>query len=248
MQTPSTKADDDRLRALEISQKKMRWLTVGLFLTTILLAGETVRGGRSGKTIEAESFVVRDKAGHVRGRFGLAGDGLPELMMFDEKGDLQVALHVYADDCSSLTFNSRNQTRVQLDSTSEGSASFRMFDKSTQSHATMFMWGDGRTGLAFDHSKESVLMGISPTQSAGIQVTDREGNQTGTLGGKSINAQTLGLVDYGGILGEQNVDQSFGPPQPVHSYLQEAAKDAIIPGGRPYREPATQSEARGASQ
>ena len=188
---------EERFKELERRQKRTSWYLAALFLGTVVLGGESVLSQKRGKIVEAQEFVVKDRTGKVRGRLGLAPGGLPRLVLIDEQGRTQVALEIYSDHNSALSFNDRGQTRIHLDASGDGSATLRMFDRASQSHATMFMWNDGRTGLAFDHFQESVVLGLSPTSVSGLRVTDFEGNDTGSLGGADFSAKAMGFTAFG---------------------------------------------------
>ena len=188
---------EERFKALDRRQKRTSWYLAALFLGTVALGGEALLSQRRAKIVEAEEFVVKDRSGKVRGRLGLAPGGLPRLVLIDDQGRTQVALEIYADNNSALSFNDRGQTRIHLDASGDGAATLRMYDRGSQSHATMFMWKDGRTGLAFDHNKESVVLGLSPTSASGLRVTDLEGNDTGSLGDEEFNAKELGFTAFG---------------------------------------------------
>lgn len=179
---------------LERSQRRIRLFAAAMSVVTILLAGETLRlASGHARTIEAEQFVVKDSAGKVRARLGVREDGLPELVLLDRRGAVQVALHIYSDDAAALAFIDRDQTRVQLDSSGNGSASLRFADKSGQGRSTLFLSPDGTSGLNIEHNQASVLVGVKPGEHSGLLVTDARGREAGRVGSTDLTPSLLGF-------------------------------------------------------
>ena len=78
---------EGRLRRLERQNRRLRLV---LYSGLIALAGAVVMAQtRPARTVEAQSFVVRDGAGNVRGVLGLNEEGTPRLAMYQAAQDIE---------------------------------------------------------------------------------------------------------------------------------------------------------------
>ncbi|MDX2039456.1 MAG: hypothetical protein SFX72_22625 [Isosphaeraceae bacterium] len=195
MQSPQTEqcTVEERIERLEAASRRLRAWTGILSLTVVLLGGEALRAGGRAKQVVAEEFLVKDGSGVVRGRFGLRPDGLPEMAIHDEKGQLRAALHMYCDRGAALTFNDHGDTPLNLESPGDGSVAIRMRDGGGRTSSTLFMSSTGTAGLSFDHEKSSVLLGVNPNLHEGVVVTDDEGRERGRLGSNGLDARSMGV-------------------------------------------------------
>ena len=77
---------------VEKLENQNRWLKRA-GLTLLLLPAAVLLMGQTGptRTIEAQSFVLKDSAGHVRAALAML-DAHPTLRLFDAKGKIRIAL------------------------------------------------------------------------------------------------------------------------------------------------------------
>jgi hypothetical protein len=103
---------------------------------------------RPGRTLVAGGLEIRDAEGRLRGTFGLDHYELPGLKLYDQRGGEQVTLAIPSDDTSALYFLDRGRPRVMLESSIEGTASFRLVDKDAKDRAVMTLAPDGTPRMA----------------------------------------------------------------------------------------------------
>jgi hypothetical protein len=195
----------ERLDGLERDNRRLRFLaalTLGVaFLTSA--AGLLLRGPAK-RTIDAEKLVIRDKAGRIRGTFGLAADGLPGLILFDERGNEQIVLNVPSDGNSSLTFSDKGDARLMLNSSFDGSSSLRFMDKHEQSTSTMFMGQDSTAGLMMMNGKQGLTMGVQSDGRSAVFTTGQDGLENGRVGAPDVSAGSLGFGPTPGLTAGPN--------------------------------------------
>ena len=90
---------DVQKRIESLERERWLYLALGLFGALAGLAGAGMavfKGGPSGSTISAQSFVVRDTAGKTRGTFGLNQAGEPFLTLYSATNTPQAEMSVGA--------------------------------------------------------------------------------------------------------------------------------------------------------
>lgn len=139
----------DRLEGMETEVRRLRILAAVLIAATLALgANAALSRPRPGRTLVASSLEIRDADGRLRGTFGLDYSGLPGVKLYDQRGSEQVTLAIPSDDTSALYFLDRGRPRVMLESSIEGTASFRLVDKDTNDRAVMTLAPDGTPRMA----------------------------------------------------------------------------------------------------
>ena len=78
---------EGRLARLERQNRRLRLMVYGGLIA--IAGGVLTAQTRSVQTVEAERFVVRDGAGHVRAVLGLDAEGLPRLAMYQAAQDIE---------------------------------------------------------------------------------------------------------------------------------------------------------------
>lgn len=139
----------DRLDGMEAEVRRLRGLAAVLIVATFALgANAALSRPRPGRAIVAGGLEIRDTDGRLRGTFGLDHHGLPGMKLYDQRGLEQVTLAIPSDDASALYFLDRGWPRVALESSIEGTASFRLVDKDLKDRAVMTLAPDGTPRMA----------------------------------------------------------------------------------------------------
>jgi hypothetical protein len=148
----------ERLDGMAAEVRRLRRLAAALVAAMLALIGYAAYSRpRPGRAVVAGSVEIRDKDGRLRGTFGVDRDGLPGLRLYDQRGLEQVALAIPTDDFSALYFQARGSLRVALESSIEGTASFRLVDKDARPRATMSLAQDGTPRIAVDDVAAQVV-------------------------------------------------------------------------------------------
>ena len=95
MDQPSLESLSHRLGRLE--QENRRLKLAGLLGLTLLASVFLMGQARAPATIQAQEFVIVDRAGTSFGRFGMGEDGLPILTMRGKDDTIRVLVSVYDD-------------------------------------------------------------------------------------------------------------------------------------------------------
>jgi hypothetical protein len=165
-----------RVELLEREKRQVCWLLgiVGVVVVALLAGTGFVRNGRK---LEAEQVVLRDRAGQVRAQLAVAEDGTPELVMLDNQGRRQVAVHGSAHTAGGLELYDHGQVRMSLWSGEDGAAGLNLYDRSSRSASTMYMLQDGTTGLGFGNRELGMELATQPGGIAGFVVADGTGKE-----------------------------------------------------------------------
>src|SRR4051794_30327323 len=81
--------DTTEIRLARLERECRQWRRRGVIAVLIGALVAVIGGARKAdepKTVEAERFVVRDKAGKVRAEMGLDSEGLPQIRLSDKDG------------------------------------------------------------------------------------------------------------------------------------------------------------------
>ncbi|HEY2159626.1 MAG TPA: hypothetical protein VGH33_28640 [Isosphaeraceae bacterium] len=157
----------DRLDGLETEVRRLRLLAAVLIVATLALGGNAALSRpRPGRTLVAGGLEIRDAEGRLRGTFGLDHYQLPGLKLYDQRGGEQVTLAIPSDDTSALYFFDRGWPRVALESSIEGTASFRLVDKEAKDRAVMTLAPDGTPTMAVADRPEGLARESAETATA----------------------------------------------------------------------------------
>lgn len=96
-----------------------------IFLFGIALPGQS-------PTVEAETFIVKDKEGKIRAVLGLTDStGEPGLVLYDHDGNANVLVHLGPDGSPELSFYDKDRVRVAL-TVRDSQARLELFDRANQ--------------------------------------------------------------------------------------------------------------------
>jgi hypothetical protein len=106
------------------------------------------------KVVEAERFVLRDKAGKIRADLSISAEDLVGLVLFDREEKQRVGMAVYPD----------------------RTASFKLFSDSEGTRMSMFMTKDGSGATYFYHEeKPKVVVGMNSDGTPTLDLSDKDG-------------------------------------------------------------------------
>jgi hypothetical protein len=153
-------AATERIDRLERDNRRL----IGLVMVTIIGALALVVEGsgmvRPRKTVEAQSFVLRDTAGMMRAELSLKPDMAPQLVLYDPNGLQQIALDTHARYPSTLTLFGKGQMRAQLLAAEDGTSYLKFLNRDGEDVSTMYLYPDNSTGLTFTNGARSVRLAL----------------------------------------------------------------------------------------
>ena len=174
-----------RLEALERDNRRLRRYSatafvglavlLGLIVALVWLSGRQGAPGTVADQVAARQFVLRDKAGAIRGGWGLGDDGAVRLVLQDPAGRPRVKVSVLQDGTAGLSF---------ADSGGRARAVFALLPDQT-----------GSVAFADDAGKTRSVLGISADGSANIVFADRAGSTRAGLGVDGAGHSTFTLAD-----------------------------------------------------
>jgi hypothetical protein len=108
-----------------------------------------------GDVVQARSFALRDAKGRLRGVFGMATDGSPQLALQDESGHPRLRLIVLSD----------------------GSPGLALIDQQGRSRAALGLLPDETITLAFADRQgiSRAVLGLTARQAASLALADSDG-------------------------------------------------------------------------
>lgn len=149
-------------------------------LLTVGLVGQAPRA--SGRVLEAESLILRDKAGVARAKLEMKGNNSVALELADAKGRMHVRLGVRAD----------------------GHSSVELFDEdAVGAQATLSMGVDGRSDLTLMSRQKENMASLSLGSSGGrpqMFLASVDIERSATLGVNSEGRAGLWLSGVGGAV------------------------------------------------
>ena len=102
----------------------------GAVLIMIFLLGTTLPG--QGPTVEAETFIVKDKEGKIRAALGLTdSSGEPGFVLYDNEGNANVLVNLGTDGSPGLAFYEHDRVRVAL-TVRDSRARLEIFDRANR--------------------------------------------------------------------------------------------------------------------
>jgi len=100
---------------------------VAVGIAAVVLMGQA---RNSGKVVEAERFVVRDRGGRSRAVLGVVAGDVPFLRLYDQNGTDRAALTTAADGAPVLSLGYRDATaRATLAVLADGTSALILYDK-----------------------------------------------------------------------------------------------------------------------
>lgn len=177
-QVTESQAVEERLDRLEQENHRLKraGAVLGLGVAALILMGQALPQGR---TVEAESFIVRDSRGQVRALLTAPPDGTVGLFICDPAGVLRASLRVLADGTPGLLLSDQvGQARTLLNVQGDGVGGLLLYDRSVRPRAWLSILADGTGGLAlFDEGRESrAWLRQTADGSPGLTLWDASGN------------------------------------------------------------------------
>lgn len=136
---------------------KLVGTTLVIGLAAIVVMGQAMPS-RPAKAVEAESFIIRDASGKIRGAVGIADDGSVGIGLDDSKGIQRITVDVAANDTPG----------------------FDLYDASGRVRATLAVGPNGTPGLGFydEAGKLRASFDIPATTTPGLGFYDAKGKGT----------------------------------------------------------------------
>jgi hypothetical protein len=163
-----------RLDRMEVECRRWRRGAIaGAVLGVVgLLIGASSR--EDPKTVDAERFLLRDKAGEIRAAWAVQEDGSPIFELFDEQGRSAVAFgyHKGLGDRPSLVFYNGEQADLAVGYGDEDSVGLNIYDKNGIRTSVSVMQKSGNAGaFVYDRRgklRSSVAVSSDDTPSVGL--------------------------------------------------------------------------------
>lgn len=178
MDTGKIEALVSRMDRLESQNRILKHIVGALGIALVALAFTGSHFGRHAKQLEAEAFMLRDASGKARASLAFQ-EGEPALVMLDNKGREQIALRSNFDRSSTLDLSSRGRVRLSLNSSSVGASALQMFDEKHSLVSALYAWPQGVSGLALNHGRAGMQMGVQPDGTARLAFSDSTGHLRG---------------------------------------------------------------------
>jgi hypothetical protein len=166
-------------------EREKRQLISVLIVVCLVSVGVFTQSARQWKragVVEAEQFLVRDKAGTVRAKLALNPDGAPQLTMLDERGRYQVIVRGNSDSTSTLYLFEGGKSRVIMSADWNGHSALNFVDRENRGNTGLYMCSDGVMGLTMRHGNQATEMSVKPNGKSGVRVQDTDGREVARLG------------------------------------------------------------------
>lgn len=142
----------------------------GAVLTMIFLLGTALPG--QSPTVEAETFIVKDKEGKIRAVLGLTdSSGKPGLVLYDHEGNANVLVHLGTDGSPGLAFYEKDRVRVAL-TVRDSQARLELFDRANRAR---------------------LELGLSEDDAVSVKLRDQHGNLRAVLGDLELSPRFKSL-------------------------------------------------------
>jgi hypothetical protein len=130
--------------------------------------------------VQAQQFVLRDGAGHVRAVLGPTAEGGSRFSMQDRNGRDRLRITLLADGSPGMSFaDTEGRSRAVLAFLPDETANLVFADPTGRTRAVFGLMPDGSTTLVFaDRAGETrVGIGVDHEGGAGLTVFERDGSQ-----------------------------------------------------------------------
>jgi len=144
-----------RLDHLERENQRLKKLGgAGLALFSLFLL---IGAGASGqRTIEAESFIVKDPSGKVRAVLGTADPyNAPGLVMYDQEGHPNILLHLTGDGDPGLWLYEKDTVRATMNAVGDR-VHMQLYDTENRPRAVVTIRKDGTPSIELYDQDENV--------------------------------------------------------------------------------------------
>lgn len=190
-----------RLDRLERENRRLKLLGALALLgvAALILMGQTAPTSVA-NTLEAERFVLRDGAGHVRGTFGLRADGTAALALTDDTQQDRVVLSVTAPGLPGLDLSDRSGPRAGLYVRADGTAQLSLLDQSDRPRVEIKAHGDGRPSLALldQNTRLRSMLALTAEGATGLTLYDLNGRRRTAIRTEPAGAPAVWLYDGDG--------------------------------------------------
>ncbi len=139
---------------------KLVGTTLIIGFAAIVVMGQTMPS-RPAKTVEAESFIIRDASGKIRGGVGIADDGSVGMNLNDAKGNTRITLDVAANDTPGLDlYDASGRVRTTLAVGPKGTPGLGFYDETGKLRASLDIPAATTPGLGFYDAKGKGTFGL----------------------------------------------------------------------------------------
>jgi len=156
----------ERVQKLEQTNRRWRFLSLGLALTmgTAIMMGQMQ--GADDDELTAKRFNVQDKDGQTRAALLVTEMGTPALRFFDPLGTMRATLAVTAQGASALAFYDQSgKARATLEMKPGGETALVFRDKFEKDRAKLVVRADGSPGLnLYDMQRRSLFRAPVPPE------------------------------------------------------------------------------------
>ncbi len=138
-------------RRLATSNRRMKLAGTAAFLgLAALVTMAQALPSAAPKIVEAESFIVRDAGGKVRGAFGVGDDGSLGIYLNDSKNTQRITLDIATNDSPGLDFyDASGRMRATLAVGPEGTPGLGLYDQSGKLRTSLDIPDKTTPGLGF---------------------------------------------------------------------------------------------------
>jgi hypothetical protein len=168
----ATDVTNERIQRLERDCRCLIAIVVVALVGTLVLVADGSGLFRRRGTVEAESFVLRNRAGTVRARFGLKWNGSPEVALLDSQGRNLLTLETLVDESASVTLSSKGEPRATLFTHIDGSSFLKFVNREGEDSLSLYVAPDNETGMVLNNKERAVHMVLKRDGSHRLWVTE----------------------------------------------------------------------------
>lgn len=192
-----------RLEALERRCERFRRAGVLLLLGAVALGllGQAPAPTPAGRTIEAETFIVRDRAGRARAALSIGVDDRPGLALADVRGKIRAWLTLTTDGAAELKFYDADEAvRLSVALDAGGTPRVLLSDRAGKARARLELGTEGAPTLSLHDRAEKVraALSVDPADFAVMRITDAEGRALATMGVRAFGLPVFALTGRDG--------------------------------------------------
>jgi len=145
-------------------------VAAGASLTLVSLLGTTPL--LRGPTVEAETFIVKDKDGTIRAALGLTdATGEPGLVLYDHDGNANVLVHLGTDGTPGMWFYEKDRVRAAL-TARDSEAQLEFYDR---------------------NNRVRLELGLLQDDTVRVRLHDQQGQLRAALGDLELNPRLKNL-------------------------------------------------------
>ena len=177
--------ENARVRRISTLTMALLAITLGLAAAVIYMASRRGMPGLVADVLEARSFVLRDRAGQVRGAWGFAEDGTLRLTLQNAGDRRSVTLNLLADGSAGMSFSdSAGNPRVVLALLPDATGSLAFADAAGNTRSAYGINPNGSVTLVFADRNGRTRAGIGVDPRGGSMLTLDEMTATADSAGE----------------------------------------------------------------